>query len=153
MIRRPALVALAVLAAGVLTGCASTTSPAAPSSGTYTMTISAVAEKADAISQDSCATGDPVAVYPDCARFVAEVGNLALAAQGAANGVPGSEMLMRTARRLSDEVGAFSTTGCVAAPGVAGPPAQTCGDGLRRIQEDLRVLHTSLDAARRSAPR
>jgi hypothetical protein len=72
-----------------------------------------------------------------------------LATQGAAASVAGADALQATAGRLADEVGQFSRTGCVAAPGVAGPPAQVCGDALQKIQSDLKALRTQLAAAPR----
>ena len=111
-------------------------------------TLSDLRDKVDAIAQDSCTTRPPAQAYPDCARYVAEVGNVALAAQGAAAG----GQLGATADRLADEVALFSRTGCVAAPGVAGPPAQTCGDALKKIQTDLTALRTQLDTAAPNSP-
>ena len=61
----------------------------------------------------------------------------------------GADALQTTAARLADEVGLFSRTGCVAAPGVTGPPAQVCGDALRKIQSDLKAMRTQLAAAPR----
>ena len=109
--------------------------------------MAALQDKVDAIAQDSCTTRPAVQAYPDCARYVAEVGNAALATQGAAASVTGADALQATAGRLADEVGQFSRTGCVAAPGVAGPPAQVCGDALQKIQSDLKAMRTQLAAA------
>ena len=114
---------------------------------TYTTSLAALQDKVDSIAQDSCTTRPAVQAYPDCARYVAEVGNAALATQGAAASVNGADALQTTAARLADEVGLFSRTGCVAAPGVAGPPAQVCGDALRKIQVDLTAMRTQLAAA------
>lgn len=138
---------LLVAALAVLGGCASE-APArsrAPSS-TYTTSLATLQDKVDAIAQDSCTTRPAVQVYPDCARYVAEVGNAALATQGAA-AVNGAGSLQATASRLADEVGLFSRTGCVATPGVSGPPAQVCGDALRKIQVDLAAMRTQLAEA------
>jgi hypothetical protein len=139
---------LLVAALAVLGGCASE-APArsgTPSS-TYTTSLAALQDKVDAIAQDSCTTRPAVQAYPDCARYVAEVGNAALATQGAAASVNGAGSLQATATRLADEVGLFSRTGCVAAPGVSGPPAQICGDALRKIQVDLAAMRTQLAEA------
>ena len=124
----------------------STPKPHRPSS-TYTTSLAALQDKVDAIAQDSCTTRPAVQAYPDCARYVAEVGNAALATQGAAASVNGAGSLQATATRLADEVGLFSRTGCVAAPGVSGPPAQICGDALRKIQVDLAAMRTQLAEA------
>ena len=138
---------LLVAALAVLGGCASEApTRSGPPSSNYTTSLSALQDKVDAIAQDSCTTRPAVQAYPDCARYVAEVGNTALATQGAAASVSGAGELQATAGRLADEVGQFSRTGCVAAPGVAGPPAQVCGDALRRIQVDLKTLRTQLAA-------
>ena len=83
---------------------------------------------------------------------MAEVGNAALATQSAAARWRARMQLQATAGRLADEVGQFSRTGCVAAPGVAGPPAQVCGDALQKIQSDLKALRTQLAAAPRPTP-
>jgi hypothetical protein len=141
---------LLVVALAVLGGCESQAPgrPGGPSS-TYTTSLAAVQDKVDAIAQDSCTTRPAAQAYPDCARYVAEVGNAALATQGAAASVAGADALQATAGRLADEVGQFSRTGCVAAPGVAGPPAQVCGDALQKIQSDLKALRTQLAAAPR----
>ena len=146
MARTFGVLLVAVLA--VLGGCASE-APArsgAPSS-TYTTSLAALQDKVDSIAQDSCTTRPAAQAYPDCARYVAEVGNAALAAQGAAASVNGADALQTTAARLADEVGLFSRTGCVAAPGVTGPPAQVCGDALRKIQVDLTAMRTQLAEA------
>jgi hypothetical protein len=139
---------LLVAALAVLGGCASE-APArsAPPSSTYTTSLAALQDKVDAIAQDSCTTRPAVQAYPDCARYVAEVGNAALATQGAAS-ANGAGALQAIAARLADEVGLFSRTGCVAAPGVTGPPAQVCGDALRKIQVDLTAMRTQLAAAK-----
>jgi outer membrane murein-binding lipoprotein Lpp len=137
---------LLVAALAVLGGCASEARSGAPSS-TYTTSLAALQDKVDSIAQDSCTTRPAVQAYPDCARYVAEVGNAALATQGAAASVNGADALHTTAARLADEVGLFSRTGCVAAPGVAGPPAQVCGDALRKIQVDLTAMRTQLAEA------
>ena len=138
------------LLVAVLAGCASPgpTRSAAPAA-TYATSLADLQDKVDAIAQDSCTTRPAVQAYPDCARYVAEVGNAALATQGAAASVAGADALQATAKRLADEVGQFSRTGCVAAPGVAGPPAQVCGDALQKIQSDLKALRTQLAAAPR----
>ena len=144
-----ALGLLLVAALTVLAGCDSE-APArtAPPSATYSTSLADLQDKVDAIAQDSCTTRPAVQAYPDCARYVAEVGNAALATQGAAASVTGAGQLQSTASRLADEVGQFSRTGCVAAPGVTGPPAQVCGDALRRIQVDLTAMRNQLAAAR-----
>ena len=138
---------LLVVALAVLGGCESQ-APArsGPPSSNYTTSLAAVQDKVDAIAQDSCTTRPAVQAYPDCARYVAEVGNVALATQSAATTVAGGAALQATAGRLADEVGQFSRTGCVAAPGVAGPPAQVCGDALKKIQSDLKAMRTQLSA-------
>ena len=127
---------------------------APPPSSNYATSLADLQDKVDAIAQDSCTTRPAVQAYPDCARYVAEVGNAALATQGAAASVTGAGQLGSTAARLADEVGQFSKTGCVAAPGVAGPPAQTCGDVLKKIQLDLTTLRAELatTAAARPTP-
>src|SRR5689334_12044410 len=143
---------LLVVALAVLAGCESQ-APArsGPPSSNYTTSLAAVQDKVDAIAQDSCTTRPAVQAYPDCARYVAEVGNVALATQSAATTVADGAALQATAGRLADEVGQFSRTGCVAAPGVAGPPAQVCGDALKKIQSDLKAMRTQLSAT--SPPR
>ena len=148
------LLLVGVLAVAVLGGCASPapTTRSAPPSATYTASLADLQDKVDSIAQDSCTTRPAVQAYPDCARYVAEVGNAALATQGAAASVGGASQLGATATRLADEVGLFSRTGCVAAPGVAGPPPQTCGDALRRIQVDLTAMRTQLDDTARRTP-
>jgi hypothetical protein len=137
------------LGIGVLAACAAPgpTRDAPPPSANYATSLADLQDKVDAIAQDSCTTRPAVQVYPDCARYVAEVGNAALATQGAAASVTGAGPLGATAARLADEVGQFSRTGCVAAPGVAGPPAQACGDVLKKIQVDLTALRAELATA------
>ncbi len=142
------LLVVGMLAVGVLGACASPAPErsAAPSS-TYAASLAALQDKVDAIAQDSCTTRPAVQAYPDCARYVAEVGNAALATQSAA---AGGGPLAVTAGRLADEVGQFSRTGCVATPDTAGPPPQVCGDALKKIQVDLTTMRTQLAA---TAPR
>ena len=137
---------LLVVALAVLGGCESQAPARSGPSSNYTTSLAAVQDKVDAIAQDSCTTRPAVQAYPDCARYVAEVGNVALAAQNAAATVSGGAALQATAGRLAEEVGQFSRTGCVAAPGVAGPPAQVCGDALKKIQSDLKAMRTQLSA-------
>ena len=155
MARPSAVLLVAALAVGALTACDTTepTRSAPPPSSTYTTSLADLQDKVDAIAQDNCTTRPAVQVYLDCARYVAEVGNAALATRDAASSVAGSGQLGATASRLADEVGQFSKDGCVAAPGVAGPPAQTCGDALRRIQLDLTAMRTQLDDTARRTPR
>ncbi len=139
---------LLVAALAVLGGCASPPpTQSAPPAATYATSLADLQDKVDAIAQDSCTTRPAVQVYPDCARYVAEVGNAALATQGAAAAISGTGQLGATATRLADEVGQFSRTGCVAAPGVAGPPPQACGAVLKKIQADLTTMRTQLAAA------
>jgi hypothetical protein len=148
MARPSAVLLVAALAVGALAACdASAPTRAAPPPSTYAASLADLQDKVDAIAQDNCTTRPAVQAYPDCARYVAEVGNAALATQGAAAGVAGAPQLGATATRLADEVGQFSKVGCVAAPGVAGPPAQTCGDALRKIQIDLTAMRIQLSAA------
>ena len=150
MARPSGLLLVGVLGVAVLAGCASPgpTRSAAPAA-TYATSLADLQDKVDAIAQDSCTTRPAAQAYPDCARYVAEVGNAALATQGAAASVAGADALQATAGRLADEVGQFSRTGCVAAPGVAGPAPQTCGDALKKIQVDLTTMRTQLDTAAR----
>lgn len=149
MARPFAVLLVAALAVGATAAC-DTPSPtrSAPSpSSAYLTSLADLQDKVDAIVSDSCTTRPATQAYPDCARYVAEVGNAALSTKDAATSVGGSGQLSSTAARLADEVGQFSKDGCVAAPGVAGPPAQTCGDALRRIQVDLTAMHSQLTAA------
>ncbi len=150
MARPSGLLLVGVLGVAVLAGCAGPgpTRSAAPAA-TYATSLADLQDKVDAIAQDSCTTRPAVQAYPDCARYVAEVGNAALTAQGAAGTAPAAAPLQATAKRLADEVGQFSRTGCVAAPGVAGPAPQTCGDALKKIQVDLTTMRTQLDTAAR----
>ena len=144
---------LLVAALGVLGGCASQApEPSAAPAATYATSLADLQDKVDAIAQDNCTTRPAVQAYPDCARYVAEVGNAALATQGAAAAVSGAGQLGATATRLADEVGQFSRTGCVAAPGVAGPPPQACGAVLKKIQADLTTMRTQLAAAATARP-
>jgi hypothetical protein len=147
-VARPSRFVLALaFGIGVLAACAAPEpTPSAPPSSTYSTSLADLQDKVDAIAQDSCTIRPPVQAYPDCARYVAEVGNAALATQSAAASAAGEAQLGATAARLADEVGQFSKVGCVAAPGVAGPPAQTCGDALKKIQIDLTALRTQLEA-------
>jgi outer membrane murein-binding lipoprotein Lpp len=151
MARASGLLLGGVLAVAVLLGGCASPGPersAAPAS-TYAASLADLQDKVDAIAQDSCTTRPAVQAYPDCARYVAEVGNAALATQGAAASVAGAGQLGATAGRLADEVGQFSRTGCVAAPGVASPSPQACGDVLKKIQVDLTTMRTQLAAAPR----
>jgi outer membrane murein-binding lipoprotein Lpp len=144
---------LLVTALAVLGGCASPApTQAAPPAANYATSLADLQDKVDAIAQDSCTTRPAVQAYPDCARYVAEVGNAALATQGAAAAASGTAQLGATATRLADEVGQFSRTGCVAAPGVAGPPPQACGAVLKKIQADLTTMRTQLTAAAATRP-
>jgi hypothetical protein len=154
MARPSALLLVVALAVGALAGCdtPAPTRPAPPPSAAYTTSLADLQDKVDAIAQDSCTTRPAVQVYPDCARYVAEVGNAALSTKDAAASVAGAGQLGTTAGRLADEVGQFSRAGCVAAPGVAGPPAQTCGDALRKIQVDLTAMRSQLTAATTTRP-
>lgn len=130
------------VAAFALVACGSTPTRSDRST-TYTQSIPALAQKAASIATDSCTTRPAVDAYPDCARFVAEVGSLASGAQNAGVG--------STSARLADEVEQFGRSGCVAAPGVAGPPPTTCGDILGKIQADLKTLRTELAAKAKSS--
>lgn len=141
----------ALLAVPVLLLAACGTSPitqsgdaptGAPRGGTYTTSITALAQKAESIAADGCTTKPAAQVYLDCARYVAEAGNLALAAQSVG---------VASAPTLADAVKRFSSTGCVAAPGVAGPPAATCGTVLTDIQAGVKALKTELTAKAGSA--
>lgn len=145
--RRFSLVFAAVAAAALAACAAPTPTRSPPPASAYVTSLADVQDKVEAISQDSCTTRSAVDAYPNCARFVAEVGNAALATQSAVTGVPGTDQLLGTSARLADEVGQFSRAGCVTTPGVAGPAAQTCGDILGRIQLDLKGLRTQLAAA------
>jgi len=153
MARPSGLLLVGVLGVAVVAGCASPApTRSAPPAPTYTTSLADLQDKVDAIAQDSCTTRPAVQAYPDCARYVAEVGNAALAAQGAAGTAPAGAPLQATAKRLADEVGQFSRTGCVAAPGVAGPPPQTCGEALKKIQIDLTAMRMQIDTAARPTP-
>ncbi|HEY0816838.1 MAG TPA: hypothetical protein VGE11_26475 [Pseudonocardia sp.] len=153
MRRRFELLLVAALAVGALAACG-TPAPAgvAPPPSTYTTSLADLQDKVDAIAEDSCSTRPAAQVYPDCARYVAEVGNAALATRDVAASVAGSGQLGTTAARLADEAGQFSRVGCVATPGVAGPPAQTCGDALKKIQVDLTAMRSQLTAAAATRP-
>ena len=152
---QPALLQIARLAvtpvvvAAVLAGCGGAPAPAPPGQQppAYTASLTALVDKVDSISSDSCTTRPAVTAYPSCARYVAEVGNLALAVQGMVASAANAGELQATAGRLANEVGQFSRAGCVLAPGVAGPPAQACGEVLAAIQADVRALRGQLRAA------
>ncbi len=146
MARPSALLLVAALAVGALAACDAPTATRSAPPPANAISLADLQDKVDAIAQDGCTTRPAVQAYPDCARYVAEVGNAALSTQDAATSV-GAAPLGATAARLAGEVGQFSTAGCVAAPGVAGPPAQTCGDALRKIQVDLTAMRTQLTAA------
>jgi hypothetical protein len=146
MARPSALLLVAALAACALAACDVPAAPRSAPPPANAISLADLQDKVDAIAQDSCTTRPAIQVYPDCARYVAEVGNAALSTQDAATSV-GAAPLGATAARLAGEVGQFSRAGCVAAPGVAGPPAQTCGDALKKIQVDLTAMRNQLTAA------
>jgi hypothetical protein len=108
-----------------------------PPAGTYATSVTALAQKAESIAADSCTTKPAAQVYLSCARYVAEAGNLALAAQSTG---------VASAPKVADAVKRFSTTGCVAAPGVTGPPASTCGAALADVQAGVKSLKKELTA-------
>ncbi len=126
---------LLVAALAVLGGCASPApAQSAPPSATYTASLADLQDKVDAIAQDSCTTRPAVQAYPDCARYVAEVGNAALATQGAAASVTGARAAGGHRHPAGRRGGPVQPHGLRGRAGRGGPPAQACGDVLKKIQ-------------------
>jgi hypothetical protein len=137
-----------ISAALLLLGACGAPAPAAtPATAPTGASLADLVEKVDSIAQDECATKPAATVFPNCPRFVAEVGNAAVAVKGAAPGRPGADALTATATSVSDGVSAFIRDGCVLSPSQPAAPAATCGPDLARVQDALRAMRTALGTA------
>lgn len=143
------LAPLAVLAALAvpLAGCGASGPPSTPVRAGVNGSLSNIQNKIDLIAQDECATKPAATVFPNCPRFVTEVGNAAVAVTGAAPGRPGSAELEAAATASGDAVSAFIGDGCIASPSRPAPSPATCGPDLEKIQSALRTLKAVLDTA------
>ena len=144
-----AVLTLAVTACGAATPAS--TGPSTPVRAGVNASLADTSDKVDAIASDECATASATTVYPNCARFIAEVGNAALAVAGGAPGHPGADRLTAAATDVGGAVSAFIRDGCVASPSQAPPVAATCGTDLTHIQDGLRTMRAALRTAS-SAP-
>jgi hypothetical protein len=141
---RLVLILATLLLVGACGTPAQVTTPATPAAGA---SLANLVEKVDSIAQDECATKPAATVFPNCPRFVAEVGNAAVAVKGAAPGRPNADVLAAAATSVSDGVSAFIRNGCVLSPSQTAPPAETCGPDLARIQDALGAMRTALGTA------
>lgn len=121
----------ALAAAVTLAGCSSGGSTAPQARGS----ISDAAAKLSVIMQDECETRPAADVYARCARFTAELSNVASAAAAAATGRPGGPAAQDAAATLSTALATFTRDGCL------GPtPAQQCPTDHSTIQSAVRAL-------------
>lgn len=107
--RRLALLAVLAL---LVTGCGATTADGGPVGPVRTGvggSLAALTDKIDSIAQDECATKPAATVFPDCARFITEVGNVAVAVTGAAPGRPDATVLESSATAVGAAVSATTT--------------------------------------------
>ncbi len=150
--RYPVLLAVLALA---LTGCGATTANGTPTTPVRTGvdgSLSALTDKIDSIALDECATMTAATVFPNCPRFITEVGNVAVAVTGAAPGRSGAAALQSSATAVGDAVSAFVRDGCVASPSEPAPSAATCGPDLQKIQAGLKAMQTAVNASATAAP-
>lgn len=133
------LVPLLALVAVALAGC-SAAGPAAPQPRG---SISDLADKLSLIVQDECETRPAAAVYARCARFTAELSNVAVAAQSAAAGRPGAAAAQEAATKLSAALATFTQDGCL-----GGNPASAgkCADDHANVQQLVKALNTAVAA-------
>lgn len=132
----PPLLALIAVA---LAGC-SATGPAAP---LPRGSISDLADKLSLIVQDECETRPAASVYARCARFTAELTNVAIAAQSAAAGRPGAAAAQDAATKLSGALTTFTQDGCL---GAAPASAAKCADNHALVQRLVKELDTAVAA-------
>lgn len=147
-------VLLAVLALTVA-GCGATTADGRPTTPVRTGvdgSLSLLTDKIDSIALDECATKNPATVFPNCPRFITEVGNVAVAVTGAAPGRPDAAALQSTATAVGDAVSGFIGHGCVASPSEPVPSAATCGPDLQKIQAGLKAMQAAVNASAAAAP-
>lgn len=109
--------------------------------------LAALTDKIDSIALDECATKAADLVFPNCPRFITEVGNVAVAVTGAAPGRPDAAALESSATAVGDAVSAFIRDGCVASPSGPTPSAATCGPDLQKIQIGLRAMRSAVNAS------
>lgn len=151
-LRYPVMIALLAL---TLTGCGATTADGGPTTPVRTGvdgSLAALTDKIDSIALDECATKPAATVFPNCPRFVTEVGNVAVAVTGAAPGRPGAAALQSSATAVGDAVSAFVRDGCVASPSEPAPSAATCGPDLQRIQTGLKAMQSAVNSSAAAAP-
>ncbi len=131
-----------------LAGCAGTaTAPSTPVRAGVGGSIADIASKVNLIAQDECATKPAATVFPNCPRFITEIGNVAVAVTGAAPGRPDAAALMASATSVGDAVSAFIGDGCVASPSEPTPSPATCGPDLQKIQSGLKNLRSAVNAS------
>lgn len=150
--RYPALIALLTL---TIAGCGATTPDGTPTTPVRTGvdgSLAALTDKIDSIALDECATKDAATVFPNCPRFITEVGNVAVAVTGAAPGRPGAAALQSSATAVGEAVSAFVRDGCVASPSEQAPSAATCGPDLKKIQTGLKAMQSAVNASAATAP-
>jgi hypothetical protein len=132
----------------VLAGCASATSSTPVRAGVGG-SLADITSKVNLISQDECATKAAATVFPNCPRFITEIGNVANQVNGAAPGRPDAAALTAAASTVGNAVSRFIGDGCVASPSEPTPSAATCGPDLAAIQSGLRALRAAVDASAR----
>jgi hypothetical protein len=152
VLRSSALTAVPALVVAVVTlaGCGAATTDAGTTTPVRTGvdgSLSALTDKIDSIALDECATKTPATVFPNCPRFVAEVGNVAVAVTGAAPGRPGAAAMTSSATAVGQAVSTFIGHGCVASSSGPAPSAAVCGPDLQEIQTDLKAMQEAVNAS------
>jgi hypothetical protein len=117
---------------------------AAPSAGATpgpgTAVLNAIT-KLDLISQDSCQTGPPDQVYPNCDRFLAELRSAGNTVRNGAAGLPRSAEVAATSSGLLAATDAFDRDGCGGGPYASSADnAPTCTADLGRVRAALSTL-------------
>jgi len=151
-LRYPVLIAALAL---TLAGCGATTPDGAPTTPVRTGvdgSLSSLTDKIDSIALDECATEPAATIFPNCPRFITEVGNVAVAVRGAAPGRPDAAALESSATAVGDAVSAFIRDGCVASPSEPAPSVATCGPDLQKIQAGLKAMQSAVNASAAAAP-
>jgi hypothetical protein len=144
--RRHVLAAVALLGGTFLAiaGCGTSDSTSTQAGPAQSVSLADLADKLDLIAADDCQTRPPATVYPDCARYAAEVASSATTATDLAPRSTNASTIRAAASRVDDALATFGGDGCAPTMGAASTSTSTCAADLTALRTGVAALDTAV---------
>jgi hypothetical protein len=146
--RRHVLAAVALLGGTFLAiaGCGTSDSTSTQAGPAQSVSLADLADKIHLIAADDCQTRPPATVYPDCARYVAEVAGSAATATDLAPHSTDASTIRAAASRVEDDLATFDGDACAPTLGTASTSTSTCVADLTALRTGVAALDTAVRA-------